>query len=212
MIEEGGNNMFMPVAPAYGGNNGGFFGGDGAWIILLLLLGWGNNGGFGGGNNMYPWFNQLDATNAGFQNAQLASQLSAIQAGINANQNALQQTGFNIQTAMLTGNNNMQSQFAQCCCENRLATANLQSVIASENCADRQAVSDGIRDVIANNTMNTQRIVDFIAQLNNEAKNDKIADLERQLTMANLAASQTAQTAQLEQFILANKTTTTAAG
>lgn len=212
MIEEGENNMFMPVAPAYGGNNGGFFGGDGAWIILLLLLGWGNNGGFGGGNNMYPWFNQLDATNAGFQNAQLASQLSAIQAGINANQNALQQTGFNIQTAMLTGNNNMQSQFAQCCCENRLATANLQSVIASENCADRQAVSDGIRDVIANNTMNTQRIVDFIAQLNNEAKNDKIADLERQLTMANLAASQTAQTAQLEQFILANRTTTTAAG
>lgn len=161
---------------------------------------------------MYPWFNQLDATNAGFQNAQLASQLSAIQAGINANQNALQQTGFNIQTAMLTGNSNMQSQLAQCCCENRLATANLQSVIASENCADRQAVSDGIRDVIANNTMNTQRIVDFIAQLNNEAKNDKIADLERQLTMANLAASQTAQTAQLEQFILANKTTTTAAG
>lgn len=30
-----------------------------------------------------------------------------------------------------------------------------------------------------------------------DAKNEKIAELERQLTMANLSASQTAQTAQL---------------
>ena len=208
MVEDG-NNMVMPVSPV-GSNNA--FGGDWAWIILLLLLGWGNNGnGFGGGgNNMYPWFNQLDATNAGFQNAQLASQLSAIQTGINANQNALQQTGFGIQTAIMNGNSNLQSQLAQCCCENRLATANLQSVIASENCADRAAVSDGIRDVLANNNANTQRIIDYLCQLTTEAKNDKIADLERQLSMASLAASQTAQTAQIEQFILANKTSTTA--
>ena len=207
------NNMSAADLAAIVGNNDGF-GNNGAWWLLILLIfannGWGNNGGFGGGNNMYPWFNQLDATNAGFQNAQLASQLAAIQAGINANQNALQQTGFNIQTAILNSNSGMQSQLAQCCCENRLATANLQSVIASENCADRQAVSDGIRDVLANNTMNTQRIVDLLTQLTTEAKNDKIADLERQLTMANLAASQTAQTAQLEQFILANKTATAA--
>ena len=161
LTEENGN-LVMPVSPMCGNGNGAF-GGDWAWIILLLLLGWGNNGnGFGGNgsNGLYPWMNQLDATNAGFQNAQLASQLSGIQSSINANQNAAQQTGFGIQTAIMNGNNALQAQLAQCCCENRLASANLQSVIQSENCADRQAVSDGIRDILVNQNANTQRILD----------------------------------------------------
>ncbi len=201
MVEDGANNMVMPVSPMYGNGSGnGAFGGDWAWIILLLLLGWGNNGnGFGGNGagGLYPWMNQADITNSGFQNAQLASQLSAIQTGINANQNALQQTGFGIQTAIMNGNSNLQSQLAQCCCENRLATANLQSVIQSENCADRAAVSDGVRDILVNQNANTQRILDQMCNDKIDAKNEKIADLERQLTMANLAASQTNQTAQL---------------
>ena len=211
MVED--NNMVMPVSPVYGNGNNAF-GGDWAWIILLLLLGWGNNGnGFGGngGNNMYPWMNQLDATNAGFQNAQLASQLSAIQTGINNNQNALQQTGFGIQSAIMSGNSALQSQLAQCCCENRLATANLQSVIASENCADRQAVSDGIRDILVNQNANTQRILDLMCSNTIDAKNDRIAELERQLSSANFNASQIAQTAQIEQFIRNNSTTPTTA-
>lgn len=199
MVEDA-NNMVMPVSPIYGNGAGNAFGGDWAWIILLLLLGWGNNGNGFGGNGagvLYPWMNQADITNSGFQNAQLASQLSAIQSGINANQNALQQTSFGIQTAIMNGNSNLQSQLAQCCCENRLATANLQSVIAAENCADRAAVSDGIRDILVNQNSNTQRILDQMCNDKIDAKNEKIADLERQLTMANLAASQNNQTAQL---------------
>lgn len=89
----------------------------------------------------------------------------------------------------------LQSQFADCCCENRLATADLKYTIATENCADRAAVSDGIRDVIENCNRNNQRILDQLCADKIDAKNEKIADLERQLTMANLAASQTAQTA-----------------
>ena len=208
-----GENMVMPVAPAYGGSNG-MFGGDWAWIILLLLLGWGNNGnGFGGGNNsMYPWMNQLDATNAGFQNAQLARQLSAIQASLNANQMSDLQRSFDAQTAVTGGLTNISSQLAQCCCENRLATANLQSVIQSENCADRAALSDGIRDIITNQTANTQRILDQMCNDKIDAKNEKIADLERQLQMASLAASQIAQTAQIEQFITNNGAAAKASG
>lgn len=177
----------MPVAPAYCGNGNGFgnsFGGDWAWIILLLLLagngGWGN--GFGGGNDVMPYMWNSATQNEvsrGFDNAGLTSQLSAIQ------------------SAVVDGTYSMSSQFANCCCENRLATANLGADIAREACADRAAVSDGIRDVIANQTANTQRILDQMCNDKIDAKNERIADLERQLTMANLAASQTAQTAQL---------------
>ena len=209
-LSDGTNEMVMPVAPMYGNGAGNAFGGDWAWIILLLLLGWGNNSGFGGGNNnMYPWMNQLDATNAGFQNAQLASQLTSIQNGINANQNALQQTGFGIQTAIMNGNSALQSQLAQCCCENRLATANLQSVIQSENCADRAAVTDGVRDILVAINSGTQRIMDQMCADKIDAKNEKIADLQRDLSFANFNASQIAQTAQLEQFIRSNTTPTT---
>ena len=169
-LENGSNEMVMPVSPMYGNGGNGAFGGDWAWIILLLLLGWGNNGnGFGGGNNsLYPWMNQADITQSGFQNQALQTQLSALQSTMN-----------------------------QCCCDNRLATAQLSAVVQSENCADRAAVSDGIRDIITNQTANTQRILDQMCNDKIDAKNERRADLERQLTMANLAASQTAQTAQL---------------
>jgi hypothetical protein len=92
-------------------------------------------------------------------------------------------------------NNSLQN----CCCENRLGLANLGSDIAREACADRAAVNDALRDVIAANTASTQRILDQMCNDKIDAKNEKIADLERQLTMANLAASQTAQNAFISQ-------------
>jgi hypothetical protein len=68
-------------------------------------------------------------------------------------------------------------------------------------------VNDALRDVLAANTASTQRILDQMCQDKIDAKNEKIADLERQLTMANLAASQGAQTA----AILANNEAQTSA-
>ena len=84
-----------------------------------------------------------------------------------------------------------------CCCENRASIADLKYTIATENCADRAAISDALRDVIAANTASTQRILDQMCQDKIDAKNEKIAELQTKLNMANLAASQTAQTAQL---------------
>ena len=92
-------------------------------------------------------------------------------------------------------------------CENRLGVADLKYIIATENCADRTAISDGIRDLITAQNAGTQRILDQLCNDKIDAKNEKIADLERQLTMANLAASQTAQTAR----ILANNEAQTTA-
>lgn len=196
MISEG-NDMVMPVAPANSGN--GFFGGDGAWIILLLLLGWGNNGGFGGNNGMYPWLNQADQINSGFQNAQLADQLTGIQASINNMGTAALQQSFAQQTAANQGFNALQAQLAQCCCDNRMATADLKYTIASENCADRQAIADM-----------GQKILDKMCAQEILAYQRENAQLRDQLNMAALSASQTAQTAQLEAFIAAQRTTTAA--
>jgi len=55
--------------------------------------------------------------------------------------------------------------------------------------------------------MGIQRILDQMCNDKIDAKNEKIADLERQLTMANLAASQGAQTSK----ILADNAAQTAA-
>jgi hypothetical protein len=90
-------------------------------------------------------------------------------------------------------------QFADCCCENRLGIANLTSTVISENCADREALSNGIRDIISNQTASTQRILDQLCQDKIDAKNEKIADLERQLSMKDLQASQVAQNAFIAQ-------------
>lgn len=135
------------------------------------------------------FYGTQSALNAGFANAETAA---------NARQMANMQTAFAGQTAMAQGFNQLGSQFADCCCENRLATADLRYTIATENCADRAAISDGIRDIITNQTLSTQRILDQLCADKIDAKNEKIADLERQLTMANLQASQIAQTAQIQ--------------
>ena len=219
-LTEEGNSMVMPVSPMYGGNGGGFggFGNDWGWIILLLLFaggGWGNGfGGFGGGE-LYPWMNQADITTSGFQNLSTQNQITGIQSSIGdiqtalcngfAGVNATVNSGFaNAEVAnnarQMTNMNQLfgiQSSLQNCCCENRANIADLKYTVATENCADRAAISDGIRDVIANQTQGIQRILDQMCNDKIDAKNERIADLERQLTLANLSASQTAQTSRL---------------
>jgi len=222
MDESNGVPFTMPVAPA-GYSNGGFgggFGGDWGWIVLLLLLagngGWGMGGGFGGYGNMmlgydFPWL--LTGQNGinthisdGFRDNQISDQITSVRDGISAlstqlcgsfgdlsmqlanNQMADLERSFAAQTASMQGMNAIQSQLATCCCENRAATADLKYTLASEACATRSA-----------NTQNTQAILDKLCQLeldNYKRENDQ---LRTQLNMANLAASQTAQTAELRQ-------------
>ena len=91
----------------------------------------------------------------------------------------------------------LSTQFSDCCCENRLANCQTQNVIQSEGSATRFADANNTRDIIESQNRGTQVILDKLCALELDAKNDKIADLERQLTMANLQASQTAQTARL---------------
>lgn len=172
--------------------------------------------------------NQAEVTTSGFQNAALAGQLNGIQSGVqnlstqlcnccadmaqtvtsgfanaetaaNARQIANMNQAFAGQTAMMQGFNSLGSQLADCCCENRLANCQTQNIIQNEGNATRFADANNTRDLLTNQTANTQAILDKLCQLELDAKNDKINDLERQLTMANLAASQTAQNAFIQQ-------------
>ncbi len=127
----------------------------------------------------------------------LANGFAGVEQGANTRQIANMQQAFANQTAMAQGFNQLGTQFADCCCENRLASADLKYTIATENCADRAALSDGIRDVIANQTASTQRILDQLCQDKIDAKNDEIAQLRSQLSFANLQASQIAQNQQV---------------
>lgn len=136
-------------------------------------------------------FAGVNATVNGAQNA-IASQMYS-------NQLADLERSFAAQTASTQGMNAIQSQLAQCCCDNRAATADVKYTIATEACADRAAVSDGIRDVITAQTSNTQAILDKLCQLELDGYKREADNLRSQLADARNAASQAAQTATFQQ-------------
>ena len=126
----------------------------------------------------------------GFYNAEIAA---ANRQMANMNQN------FNNQIATLQGFNGLQKSLDTCCCENRLATCQTQNIVQNEGNATRFADANNTRDIITNATANTQAILDKLCQLELDAKNDKISDLERQNLMLSLDKSQTAQNAFIAQ-------------
>lgn len=215
---DGNNGWWILLLLLFAGGGWGFgggFGGYGAMADGAILYPWLNqseqiNNGFRDSALNSSVSNIQNSITSGFGDVQnaLCSGFATVNAGVangfaqaeiadNARQMANMQTAFANQTAMNQGFNSIASQLASCCCENRLGLANLGADIAREACADRQAVSDGVRDILSNQSASVQRILDQMCQDKIDAKNEKIADLERQLTMANLASSQTAQTAQL---------------
>ena len=151
-----------------------------------------------------------NTVNQGFSGVQqsLCNGFAGVNASVTGAQNAIAQQmygntiadlerSYANQTAITQGMNGIQSQLAQCCCDNRLATNDLRYTIATENCADRAAISDGIRDILTAQTAGFQSIKDLLFEDRLDEKNDRIASLERQLTSAQLNASQIAQTSQI---------------
>lgn len=207
----------------FGGGNGWWI----LLLFLLAGNGaWGFGGGFGGGyGNMmlgydFPWLlngqNNINAnTNEGFRDAMLNDGITSIRDGISGlstqlcggfagttaaitnAQNALAQQLYTNQIADMQQNFALQSSFQNCCCDNKVATLDLKGTVISENCADRAALSDGVRDIIEANTRSTQAILDKLCQQEIDAKNDLISNLRSQLAMKDLAASQIQQTATL---------------
>ena len=205
-------NTYMPVAPVNSGM-GGFD--SGWWIILLFLFAGGGFGGFGYGNG------------GGFMNAdiQRGFDQNAVMTGVNGLQNAVTSGLGDLQTALCGGfatvNSNISNGFAQAeIGENARQMANMNQMygiqsgienlkftVATEACADRAAVTNALQELtgLINARFNQAEMQRFQDKV--DAKNEKILELQNSLNMANLSASQTAQTA----TILAALTTTTPA-
>ena len=202
--------MFGGVGNGFGGFGGGGYE-NGAFPWLL-------NGQAGINAN----------TNAGFDNAALSGQLNGIQAGVqglstqlcnccadmtqavtggfanaevadNARQIANMQQAFANQTAMNQGFNQLGSQFADCCCENRLANCQTQNIIQNEGNQTRFADANNTRDIIQSQTQGTQAILDKLCALELDGYKRENDNLRTQLNMATLRESQTAQNAFIQQ-------------
>jgi hypothetical protein len=203
---------------AWGGGFGGGFGGDGLypWLNNSQNI----NGGFrdqmlntqlqGIQNGITSGFGDIQtALCGGFAgvNAAVNGAQNAIAAQMYGNQLSDLERSFAAQTASTQGMNAIQAQLAQCCCDNRAATADLKYTVATENCADRAAVSDGIRDLLAATQAQTQAILNQMCNDKIEQKNDTIAQLRSELMYARGQASQDVQTAAIQagQRALANE-------
>lgn len=95
-------------------------------------------------------------------------------------------------------------------CDNRAGLADLKYTVATENCADRQALNTGVRDIIANQVANTQALInnqtagfqalqDKLCQLELDSYKQKASDQAAEIIALKGAISQTAQTAQIIQ-------------
>ena len=170
--------------------------------------GWGNGFGNGNGgampyvinNDVQRGFDQSAIMNGitglgttttnGFANAEVANCNRAI--------NQLQ-TDYNGQIAMINGMNNINTGLLNCCCENRQSIADLKATMLQEGCADRNAIQMALRDVLTAQNAGIQSIKDQLCQDKIDAKNDEIARLRQEVAMKDLAASQTAQNAFIQQ-------------
>lgn len=224
MNNNGGLSAADIAAVMGNGNNGyGNFGGDGAWWLVIIMLfaltggTWGNNG-----NNPGNYMVQNDVQR-GFDQSALLSGINGLTTAVNNGFSNAEVSRCNTQMNLTNLLNNIAMQQQNCCCENRAGIADLKYTVATENCADRAAVSDGIRDILSNQTANTQALINStnqgmqnimnkICQLELDAKNDKIADLQRQVTdaqrreeLASIKASilqdNSTQTATLENYL-----------
>lgn len=129
----------------------------------------------------------------------LANGFAGVEQGANARQMANMQTAFAGQTAMNQGFNAVQSQLANCCCENRLATCQTQNIVQNEGNATRFADANNTRDIIDSQTRGTQAILDKLCTLELDGYKRENDNLRTQLNMATLRESQTAQNAFISQ-------------
>lgn len=210
------------------------FGGFGGWGGMNGFGGFG--GGYDFPWLLASNANGQNATQAGFNQVALNGSLDAIKASLASgfgdtqlgiaglNQNLCQSTGQVVQ-ALNTGFSQgeiaanarqmanmqqmfgLQSQLAQCCCDNRLATAQIGSDLAREACATRTSDLQNTQSLLTAMNSGFQSIKDQLCADKIEQKNDTIAQLRSELLYARGQASQDVQTAAIQagQRSLANE-------
>ena len=207
------NGLSAADVAAVTGNNGGFGNwGDGSfWIIVLFLFAlmgnWGGNGFGGNGGGAMPYVINNDVQR-GFDQSAIMGGITGLSSTItngfanaeisrcNGQTNVLQTLASN-QMANMQGFNAITSSFQNCCCENRLATAETKQLISAEAAATR-----------ANTDAKVQAIMDKLCQLEMDGikqnyenriggMQNEIDSLRAALNNVNRQASDNAQTAQI---------------
>lgn len=207
----GGDWSWLIIVLLLCGGGWGFGGfGGGAFGMGMMDGGWGLYPWLNNSQNINDGFRdqQLSTQIGGIQNAitsgfgdvqtALCGGFAGVNATVNGAQNALAQQlytnqiadlerSFAAQTANTQGLNSLSSQFANCCCENRLATCQTQNIVQAEGAATRLAIQN-----------QTQEILDKMCQQEIDSLKAQNLALQNQVNMQNLAASQVAQTAAIE--------------
>lgn len=206
-------------------NNSGF-GGEGGWfmwvIFLFFLMGWGGNGfgfGFGNQNGNLPNLINNDAGRELLMSAiqgngnaigqlattlncninQVNSALQALATQLQGVGNQVGMSGMQVINAIQSGNAQLASQLAQCCCDNKMAicqqTNTLQSAINGVGNAMERGFSDNAFrmntlacDLKTSANDNTRAILGKLDQIEDSRKDREIASLTAQLTASQSRA------------------------
>lgn len=211
------------------GNNGGYngMGWGGEWFIWIVLFavlfGWGGNGwggGFGGrgagagavdGYVLASDFSnierKIDSVNNGVCDGFYAMNTGMLNGFAGVNQNisngfqAAELSRCNQQAALMQQLFQMQMAQQQCCCENREAVQGVNYNLATQSCDTRNTIQNTTRDIIDAMNCGFRSIDQRLTAQELAAKDQKIADQNQQLFMAQLAASQNAQNLTIKGYV-----------
>lgn len=179
-------------------NRDGFGDGNGWWIILffLCMFGWGGRGfgGFGGNSGSGSAVDGYVLTS---DFANIERKIDGVNTGLCDGFYTQAQLVNGVNMNIMQGNNAIQSQLAQCCCDIREGISGINYNIATQACGIGRQIESGFAqtnyNMAAQNSQTLQaidkvgdRVIDYLA-------NEKMQTLRDENQALRLAASQQAQ-------------------
>ena len=204
-------------------NNNGF--GEGGWfmwiIFLFFLMGWGGNGWNNRNGSQSDWLASqlnndygrdvlLQAVNGnGNAISQLATTLNcdinSVQTALNNISSAVGMNGQQIINSIQMGNNQLASQLAQCCCDNKLLATQQgyenRIAMQEQSCMLGGKIDNSANVISAQIAAQTNFLSDKFCDLEKREMQSKIDSLreERSTLLSNISNAQ--QTAAIQQYV-----------
>lgn len=221
LSSDGAPMLTMPVAPTNAGGNGGFGWGDNGalWLIVLFLFifagGWGNGFGSNGNGGVVDGYvltsdfanveRKIDGVNDGlcngfYQQAQLINNTNMAMANGFGQAELSRATQ---QAALMQQLTAMQMQAAECCCNTQRSIEGVRYDMAAQACDTRNTVQNATRDIIDAMNNGFRGVDQRLTAQEIAAKDAKIAEQNQRLFAADLAASQSAQTLDMRNYVSA---------
>ena len=193
-------------------NDMGFGGNWWIFILLLFMFGGFNRGGaWGNGGECCGQPATCSDLQRGFDNQSVMNKLNGLENGIcsmaydqlnqfnGVNQNINGAAWGLERSIQQMGVTNMQDTFAlsrqlgDCCCENRMAIAQVRNDMSANTCAITTAIHEMGQNIMINDNNNYRQLHDELISIQMQAKDDKIAEQASMIQALNLAQSQANQ-------------------